>query len=186
MASLDKIKFNIYTILFIASLAFFACKEKAKTSDKPFAGCKCGAPEPIFKEGGAEAIADRNFTMTKTSAVENVVFKNGTELEVVQTGCDEIIQEFTFFYKTDMSAQNDEFWKIKAIEEFNTIASLSARYQPFGIWATAIRVAAPQMKLGQANELEKDFFVTIEKVNGGQRTQLIVKLNAKTCEEVKK
>ena len=184
MAHLDKVK--VYTILFIASLAFFACKETAKTSDKPFAGCKCGAPEPIFKEGGTEAIADRNFTMTKTSAVENIVFKNGTELQVVQTGCSEIVQEFTFFYKTDMSAKNDEFWKTKTVEEFNTIASLSARYQPFGLWATAIKVASPEMKLGQATELEKDFFVTVEKINDGQHTQLVVKLNAKTCEEVQK
>jgi hypothetical protein len=179
--------FNIkYTFILILVLAFFACKNSDKKSDKPFANCKCGAPEPIFKEGGAEAIIDRNFTMTPTSAIENVVFKNGVELEIVQAGCEEIIQEFTFFYKTDMSAQNDDFWKTKAVEEFNAIASLSERYQPFGLWANAIKVAAPQLKLGQATELEKDFFVTVDKINDGQRTRLKVILNAKTCEEVKK
>ncbi len=174
-----------YTFIFLAFLAFSACKN-TKKSDKPFANCKCGAPEPIFKEGGNEAIADRNFAMTTTSAVENVTFKNGVELEVVQAGCEEIIQEFTFFYKSDMSAQTDDFWKAKAVEEFNTIALLSTRYQPFGLWATAIKTATPQLKLGQATELEKDFFVTVDKINDGQRTQLKVKLNAKTCEEVKK
>jgi hypothetical protein len=179
--------FNVkYLFILVAFLAFFACKDNAKKNDKPFANCKCGAPEPIFKEGGADAITDRNFTMSPISAIENIVFKNGTELEVVQAGCAEIIQEFTFFYKTDMSAQNDDFWKTKAVEEFNAIASLSPRYQPFGLWATAIKVAAPQLKLGQATELEKDFFVTVDKINDGQGTRLKVILNAKSCEEVKK
>ena len=186
MAGLDKIKFNTYIILFIALLAFFACKETPKTSDKPFADCKCGSPLPIFKEGSSEAIVDRNFTMTKISALENVIFKDGTELQVVQSGCSEIVQEFTFFYKKDMSAQNDEFWKTKAVEEFNKISNLATRYQSFGLWAQAISVASKDMRLGQPNELEKDFFVTIDKINDGQKTQLMVKLNAKTCEEVKK
>jgi hypothetical protein len=161
---------------FIALFFLFSCKDEKK---KPFEKCKYGAPIPIFKEGNEKEIASRNFTMTKESSYENITFSDGTELQVVQSGCNEIIQEFTFYYKPDVKISSDEEWKKQAIDEFLKISNLDPKYIPFKSWAKAIGLAAPDMRLGQATELEKDFFVTIDKVQDGQKIQLIVKLNAK-------
>jgi hypothetical protein len=179
---LQKITFymkHLYLILFVFS--FFACKNEPKKSDKPFSNCKCGKPEPIFKEGGEVIITDRNFTMTKDSGIENISFNDGTELQVIQSGCNEIIQEFTFSYKKDDSKGDAEFWKDQAVIEFKKIGSISDRYFPFKQWAAAIEAAKPMLKIGEAVELEKDFFVTIDKIQNGSEMQLIVKLHAKSC-----
>ncbi len=170
-------------ILYIVfALTFFACNDKKEDQNKkPFSQCKCGKPEPIFKDGSSDVIVNRNFTMTQESALENVSFKDGTELQIVQSGCNEIIQEFSFFYQKDESKGSPEFWKNKAIAEFEKIGTLNTRYQPFTSWANAIKLAAPNMKLGEATELEKDFFITIDKVNNGKDIQLLVKVHAKSC-----
>jgi hypothetical protein len=173
------LKIFIFTLIVL----FVACKQQNQaTTEKPFANCKCGSPEPIFKEGGEAFIEDRNFMMSKDAAIENIFFKDSTTLQIEQKGCNEIVQAFSFAYK-DKSALNatDEFWKAKAVEEFIKIQKIGDRYAPFGLWARAIQAASPQIRLGQPTELEKDFFVTIEKINNGNQIIMTVTLNAKSC-----
>jgi hypothetical protein len=169
-------------LLSIFSL-FFACKnDKNKANDKPFAGCKCGTPTPIFNENVPEHVAGHNFSMTKDAGVEIVKMKNGTTLQIVQTGCSDIKQEFSFVYKNkEMLTYNDAQWIQNAVSEFQKIGTFSPNFSPFVLWGNALDQYKNEFKIGEAKELDKGFFMTIDKIISGDEATMIVTVYADSC-----
>jgi hypothetical protein len=166
-------------LLVISSLALSFCKNK---SDKPFANCKCGAPRPVFNEALPEYIAGRSFSITNTSGVENIKFKNGTALQIVQTGCNDIKQEFSFSYNdSKFLAYSDAQWIQNAIDEFLRIGSFSDNFSPFKLWGEAILAYKDTFKIAEDKELQKGFFIKIEKIISGNEATMIVTVYADSC-----
>jgi hypothetical protein len=85
--------FNISTScfsFFLISIFFFACFAK----DKP-QGCKYKSPVAIF--AGIDSFPNHSFTVNKQDAVEKIsVPKYKMDIELYQSGCDFLQQEFRF------------------------------------------------------------------------------------------
>lgn len=178
-------------VLLLAMILIFsaACKNKLKENDekKPFANCKCGKPAPIFNTNIPDFVSGHNFAMTTDAGVEIITFNNGTKLQIVQTGCNDIKQEFSFIY-SDQSYKNfsDATWIQNAINEFKKIGSAAPEYQPFTLWGNAIESRKQEFRIGEDKELEKGFFMKIDKIISSTETTMIVTVYADDCPGIKK
>jgi hypothetical protein len=174
-------------IIFFTTLLFsIACNSDKKSKEgKPFAGCKCGAPTPIFNEDIPEHVSGHNFSMTTNSGVEIVRMKNGSTLQIVQTGCNDIKQEFSFIYKDNKFASfTDAQWIQNAVEEFRKIGSFSQNFAPFILWGNAMDAYKAEFKLGEDKELDKGFFMKIDKIVSAEEATMIVTVYADSCPEM--
>lgn len=172
------------TVLLLGIFAILQCKNK--DNNKPFANCKCGTPRPVFNESLPEHIAGRNFSITNSSGVELVRFTNGTTLQIVQTGCNDIKQEFSFTYKDKkMLSYSDAQWVQNAIDEFLRMGSFSENFASFKLWGEAILAFKNDFKIGEDKELQKGFFIKIDRIISGEETTMIVTVYADSCGDIK-
>jgi hypothetical protein len=180
---------NFKTLYFL-SFALFLFNCKNNTTDiadkKPFSDCKCGKPAPIFIKNIPDFVSGHNFTMTSDAGVELVTFKDRTKLQIVQTGCNDIKQEFSFIYENpSLQSYSDAMWIQKAIDEFKKIGAASPEYQPFSLWGNAIESRKDEFKIGEDKELEKGFFMKIDKITSASEITMIVTVYADDCPTIK-
>jgi hypothetical protein len=167
----------------ITFITLVGCKNSSSTPNTEknpatgFKNCKYGAPTAIFVEPAAD-ITYHTFVLTKDVGLENVNFKDGTLLDVEQSGCDFIQQQYTFTFKGNFTALSDQDWKAKTIEWFKKIGGFSQKYAPFSQWADAIKNLPSDARLGEQYQLEKgsDYtaFVKIDKIVSATEAKLIV------------
>lgn len=171
-------QYSTYFLSFclLISLSFFACGDGTKdNSDKPFGNCQYGAPKAVFKPTISKVNA-HTFKLNKASAVENIAFEGGVNLELIQSGCEKPKQEFQFTIPADTKSFADEDWITMGIDLFEFMGSLAPELQPFLLWQGALKDKIDQLKLGLPHELEQGFFVKMDKVAGSESGLLIVSL----------
>lgn len=176
-------------VLFLLTIFFYSCKEKEKSAEekKPFADCKCGRPTPIFNSNVPDFVSGHNFAITSDAGVEIITYKNGTKLQIVQTGCNDIRQEFSFIYtEPKFSNLADSSWVNNAIDEFRKIGGSAPEFQPFALWGNAIEARKQEFHIGEDKELEKGFFVKVDKIASATETTMIVTVYADDCPGLKK
>lgn len=139
--------------------------------------CKYGSPTPIFSKE-LEKVVDHSFSVNGQKGVEKVKFENGTELELIQDGCNELLQSFQFSFNGDVTGE-DQFWIEQAVEQFRYLSTLSENHLSFSLWAGAIANNIETINLGAAFEPEPNTFIKIDKVPSGDKTILVVTLEAK-------
>lgn len=161
----------IFIVLFLTS-----CGDTSKSkSDQPFGNCQYGAPKAVFKPT-IPKVNTHTFKLNKESAVENVAFEGGVNLELIQSGCEKPKQEFQFSVPADTKAFTDGDWIAMSIDLFAFMGSLAPELQPFLLWQGALKDRVGQLKLGLPHELEQGFFVKMDKVAGSDSGLLIVSL----------
>ncbi len=167
-------KFNILTISLIFIL--ISCGSKNQTSDDPFVHCKFGKPESVFSKN-IPKINSHEFHLSGKEGIEKVVFENGVHLEIIQSGCDAIRQEFQFFLPGNFEKTSADYWALKAVEQFQYMSVLDEKFAPFSFWANAIRQSAQHFNLGRSLEVQPGTFVTLDKIFSPDYTILIVVLS---------
>ena len=148
-------------------------KEKEAKEEK----CKYGTPTPIFSSD-LKKITFHEFTAEGQKGVEKVIFENDVELELLQSGCNEILQSFQFTVKVPDTHEN-KFWIGLAIEQFNYLSTLSDDHVSFGFWAKAIINNLDIIKIGEPFEPEPNTFIKIDKIPSGEKTILVVTFEGK-------
>lgn len=162
--------------LTLIALFFTSCDDTSQAkSDEPFGNCQYGAPKAVFKQS-IPKINTHTFKLNKESAVENVAFEGGVNLELVQSGCEKPKQEFQFTIPADTKSFADADWITMGIDLFAFMGNLAPELQPFLMWQGALKDRIGQLKLGLPHELEKGFFVKMDKVAGSDSGLLIVSL----------
>lgn len=160
----------------LISLIFFSCGNKNQDSDDPFADCKFGKPEPVFSKE-IPKINSHDFRLAGREGIEKVVFENGVHLEIFQSGCDAIRQEFQFTLAGNFGKVPADFWVLRAIEQFQYMGTLGEKFAAFSFWANAMQQSASRFALGQALEVQPGAFVTLDKIFSPDHTILIVVLS---------
>jgi hypothetical protein len=169
-------------IFFLSLLLAAACKNNTtptaeKNPTTAFKDCKYGTPTAIFVEPASD-ITYHTFVLSKDVATENITFKDGTLLDVEQSGCDFIQQQYTFTFKGDFSKLSDAEWKQEAVDWFKKIGSFSQKYAPFSQWGEAMKNMPTENRLGEQYQLEKgaDYtaFIKIDKIVSPTEAKLIV------------
>lgn len=152
------------SILLFALL--FSCKSEQEK-------CKFGTPVAIFSDT-MDMVETHNFEAKNQEGNENVVFKNDVELQLIQSGCNEVKQEFRFTIPP--LPEGDPNWILVAAGLFDFLGSLSPDLAPFTFWGDAIGRAAADIKLGETKELEQGFSVKIDRIPSEEKNILTVEL----------
>ena len=142
MKSLSVSPPSVFSLFFLFFTLFTACKtDNGK--------CKFGDPVAIFSDT-MQAVKKHHFEIKDKTGIEYIVLKNGLLLEIEQSGCNTINQQFTFELVGDFSKQDDAFWKTLAAKNFQMLSNASVKLQPFIAWSEAIESVKSKMKLGEA------------------------------------
>lgn len=144
-------------------------------SDKAFVDCKYGTPQAIFSTDLTQ-IKQHSFALTKNTGVEEILFADEKQLEIIQTGCNQISQEFRFKWSGDFRDKEAAFWLASAINELYYLGRLSEKYMSFSMWAAAIEEKATNLQLGQFILLEGNFKIKIDKIVSSDQGVLILTL----------
>lgn len=179
----------IILILFSLSPFFTACtsdmntsdegaKSAAKTGADPAEPCKFGSPRPMFSDQ-LPGVTQHQFQSNGQKSGETLALSNGYHLELLQDGCNEIRQEFQFVIKEDLRNLADSTWFLQAIEKMSFLAKLSTKHAPLGFWGRAIEGYRSEMSLGMPKEVEKNTFITIDRLVAEDQATLILLLESK-------
>lgn len=151
-----------FYLLIILLLA--ACGEETQKKE-----CRFGKPQAIF-QSAFENVEKTTFSLKGREGVENVIFKNGVSLALIQSGCNELRQEFSFRLPMTNSEANGEFWIIQGEQLMRFLGNTDASLVQFSEWANAIKQVSGQLKLGEALEIQTGYFVTVDKIEFPEET----------------
>jgi hypothetical protein len=159
--------------LFFSSIIFllflFSCKSETGK-------CKFGDPVAIFSDT-MEMVKKHHFEVKDKTGIEFVTFKNGLLLEVEQSGCNTITQQYTFEIMGNFAKMEDAFWKVLAIKNFALLATLSPKLNSLDAWAQAMEGVQDKLKLAEPVEVDKGIFIRLDKVVSADRAMLVVQLS---------
>lgn len=157
-------------LLFTIACLFYACAEKKHA-------CKYGQPEPIFSTD-LKKVDKHQFERQGQQATETIAFENGLRLEILQSGCDEIRQEFRVGLPGNFKDKGDDYFKEMAVQTFHYLSGVSGDH--FGLYhlGKAIEDRFHDIKLGQPVELEKNYFLKIDKILNDMEILLLIELRS--------
>lgn len=168
---------NSLELLFFAFVTcgiMIACGSEEK-SNAPFGNCQYGPPKAVFK-AEIPKVSNHEFQLNKNAAIEKVKFDNGIALELIQSGCEKPKQEFQFTIPAPTKEFKDGDWIKMGIDMFSYMGNLAPELQPFLMWQGALKDRIDQLKIGLPHELEKGFFVKLDKVAGSDSGLLLMTL----------
>ncbi len=139
----------------------------------PSSACKYGEPVPIFSSGPAQ-ISSHNFEKKGQKAVEELLFADRTRLEIFQSGCNEIRQEFRFNLPPIESDLPDSLWFNQATERMIFLGDLDEKYLSLSLTGGVIQQQKKEMQLGQFLEIDYDTYLMVDRIVEPQSTLLIV------------
>ncbi len=156
-------------------LLFMACKSDTGNSAK----CKYGKPTAIFADT-MPTVVKHIFHIKDGTGIEMVVFSNKLLLEIEQSGCNDIHQQFSFImFGKFKDGGDDEVWKQLAIKHFRDLAQISPSLLAFNGWADAIENIKGKMKLSEPVEIEGKTQVRIDKILSEDKATLVVQFSSK-------
>ena len=165
---------RLFCIFYSVSLIFFtsACKNKKEVP------CKYGNPTAIFSDT-MQNVKKHFFQIKEGTGVEMVAFKNNYLLEVEQSGCEEIQQQFSFILHGKFMDAPDSFWVQLAVKQFRDMAKMSPKLSLFNGWADALDAIKDKIKLSEPTEIQPHFFCRIDKVVSPEQATLVILLSQK-------
>ena len=168
---------RISSLFFLVCFLLSACTGSEKNKE-PFANCKYGQPIAIFNSA-LPGLASHQFDLEMTTSTEILQFKDGLELTLVQSGCDDRIQEFQFKLMGNYQDQPNEFWIEQTLDLLQKLGRLGPDYQVFNAWAEALDLQGDQIRLAQSTEVQPGFFVRIDKILSQDHAILLLILSEK-------
>ncbi len=154
------------------------------TSDPPqresFEDCLYGAPEPIF-DGSLPGISQHQFKLEPGRGLERFVLNQSTVVQIEQTGCDQIRQEFTFSWE---AANRQEDWAQQVIQKYRELGELGAPYLSFSAISEVLQSRQEQLRpRGEAISLQPGLAFRIKVAEAGQQSKLVTVLYETAPEE---
>jgi len=142
---------NKFTFTLLCTLLFFACGNEKSAAEK----CKFGEPSAIFDNSNPE-IETAIFEKKNGKGIETVQFKNQMGLELTQSGCQELVQDFAFRLPMTNPDADGQFWIEQGAQLMRYLGNLDPNLVQFSEWANVIKQAQSEMKLGEAKEIKRD------------------------------
>ncbi len=145
------------------------CGENSSNDQK--SACKAPLPQAIFNKDLAQ-ISTHNFILKGHDAEEQVLFADGSELTLYQSGCEKISQEFRF--KIPIQKEVDRV--SLSVERLMYLSNLEDKYMSFANWAQAI--AGLEQEFAKTNdvEVEPGFYVGLDKIDSQKHSTVIIRL----------
>ena len=164
-----------YSILISWILLLISC---SGSSDSQEEKCRFGEPTSVFNEQNP-AIASTSFKKEGRVGVESIQFKNQLSLELTQSGCNELVQDFAFSLPMTNPEADGQFWIQQGEQLMRFLGNTDPSLMQFSEWANMIAQSSKEMKLGQAKEIQTGYFVTVDKIAGNDETIIKVTLEGR-------
>lgn len=167
--------------LFLAIFLFFLAFSCSNTETKT---CKGGTPKAIFTDT-MPTVKKHYFELKKEASgeqvgIEMVAFENKLLLEIEQSGCNAVVQQFSFIMFGKFPEQaDDELWKALAIRHFRDLAKISPSLTAFNGWADAMETVKKELKLGELTPVGDGFNVRVDKIVSTDKATLVVQFSQK-------
>lgn len=169
------LRWNLLASLCI--LFMIACKKNNQgNGQNGFKDCPGGTPKAIFDEK-LEKVEQHSFKLKANSSTETAKFANNVHLQIYQTGCEKVSQEFQFTLLGDHSAKKTSEWVDESIALFRYMSAVSPQHMMYNQWAEAILGIKPSIKIGEKMEIAAGFYLTLNKISNSEQSFLIVKLS---------
>jgi len=145
----------------------------------------CGPPKPTCPTGNPQAIfqaedtqvAKHQFTSEGQNSTEQVQFSDGLRMEIYQSGCEKIEQEYRFFLPPGDCPSEANWWTNAAVQSFHQLGERGEAYLQYHQWASAIEEAGKEAVLGEPFLLVQSFYAEVDKLCSAQEHVLIVILS---------
>jgi len=144
------------------------------SGNKVTADCTVPAPVAIFSNDIPE-ISAHSFAIKDFVAKEAISFSNGVKLEIFQSGCEKIVQEFLFDVPSDQI--ESKLHTQQAIRQLKFISSLGPKYMAFDQWAQAIQELEPAFFESDEVEVVPGFVVRLDRIKGKNSSRILVRLS---------
>lgn len=138
--------------------------------------CKGGVPEPVFNER-LPGIEEHRFESKGRNSSEFIQLADGTQVELLQSGCTELVQEFRFTLPQEALSPTMNHQDLAAAQ-FRKLAALGPNFQVFNAWGQAIVDQGEEFRLGATAEVGPGFSATVDQIQMGTEQLLIVRLVA--------
>ncbi|RMG85377.1 MAG: hypothetical protein D6714_06065 [Bacteroidetes bacterium] len=158
------------------SLLFFAWALSGCGDGTEKETCKTGKPVAVFSDALA-GIERHDFTVNGNNSVETVTFSNGVRLELSQSGCETLTQEFRFYITGYKPTDDPKEWIDLAIAQFDFLGGLDPELAHFSSWAAALRQARDNMHTAVGYELAPGRWVKIDRIVSGPEIILRITLS---------
>ncbi len=171
VVSKSKICFYLIFCWFIVGCGNAAPKGKSDFSD-----CKYGKPAAIFSDKIPDITA-HSFNIFQNEGIELVRFTNGMVMELIQSGCDNIVQSFKFQLPGDHRKKNALDWVEEAVIQLRYLGGLDPKFASLSFWGNEIEQRKSAIKLGSTHDIQQGFKVKIDKVLSSSESILLLELS---------
>ncbi len=156
----------------MASLGLLLASAACSPQGKP-PRCPAGTPVPIASDTMA-AVVQHQFERRGQESLEQIAWADGTTLELYQSGCDHIRQEFRFRLPDVALPESQPALAALAARRFRKMSGMSPAWVPFGQWADALEDLAPQVRAGVPLALPGGIRLRVDAIESGSEWWLIV------------
>lgn len=158
---------------FIAVSWFWSCQ-----TGPPEPACAFGEPRPIFSDSMGPVV-EHGFAAAGQEASEEVLFSNGQKVQVFQSGCDTLIQEFRFPIPPEPGQTSFKYRAGQAMEQFAYLAGVDPKLETLSLWTVQLTARKDSTPLGQPLELGQGFSIALDVISGDAEDILVVKLEGR-------
>lgn len=152
-------------------------KNVTKENNSPPKGkCKYSTPVAIFSDAHEEIVKHSFELKSGQQGTEIVEFKDGNILELYQSGCNEIRQEYRFAIRGNFKGKKDGFWFQEAINRLSYVGQLDEKYAAIGMWVGALEQMSEKMTIGQFTEAEPNTFIMVDRLAETESSLVIIVL----------
>lgn len=136
--------------------------------------CKYGTPVAIFA-ANTPTVVQHQFSAKGQEGNEQVVFENGIQLEIFQSGCNSVKQVFT--YTLPPFPEGEPNWFFISAGLLKRYGDLGDQFAPLVLWGNAIEQKMTSFKLGEPLELESGHFAKINRTQFPEKSILEIELS---------
>ncbi len=146
----------------------YACDRTSATE----ADCPTGQPVPIASDT-MQAVVAHHFVRRGQESIETIDLRDGTTVELYQSGCETVRQEFRFLLPHMAQYPSDSI-AVQAAECLRKMATLSPVWSTFAQWATAIENVRAHLSPGVPFMLPGQIQLKVDTIRSGAQKWLIV------------
>ncbi len=160
-----------FTLIIIILLSCQSEKQNSSKTDE----CAMGKPVPMFSDT-MQLVERHQFSLKGQIGSEFAVLKKGLMVEIIQSGCDKVSQEFRFTRPGDFRKMDDAFWIKGAYSTFGFLSDASPALGGMRNWAELIARAEDAVKIGQPFNPDPGVEIVIDKIANDKEAIIIVKM----------
>lgn len=163
-----------FGLLMFCGLLICSC---SSSSEKSFKDCPESTPDAIFSAIDVSLMLSHHFEISGFRSIEEILLISDVHLELLQTGCSPMIQQFTIQFPIDHEiSEHKHDLATFTSEAFAWIGSLSPSLQGLSAWSLVFRELAYELRSGESFDVEDIYEAKADLIISDSQLLLLVEL----------